>query len=96
MSYREYWHGEPEAINYYYKAYEISRRQKNTELWLQGAYIYNALCCASPMFNSLAKDHKPKPYLKEPVALTKEEDEDRKYQKFKSQMMRLAKVKEEE
>ena len=91
MTLEEYWHGEPKYINYYAKAYDIKRREKNTELWLQGAYIYNALACVSPMFNSLAKDHKPKPYLKEPVALSKEEDEERKYQRFKSQLMSLVK-----
>ena len=90
MSLKEYWDGEPELINVYLKAEEIRNRKKNNEFWIQGAYIYYALCSSSPMFNSLAKDHKPKPYLKEPFALSEKEEEERKYQKFKQAMFDLA------
>lgn len=89
MSLKEYWEDEPELINVYLKAEEIRSRKKNNELWIQGAYFYYALCSVSPMFNSLAKDHKPKPYLKEPFALNEEEEEERKYQKFKQRMFDL-------
>lgn len=90
MSLDEYWYGDPELINVYLKAEELRNRKKNNEFWIQGAYFYYALCSSSPMFNSLAKDHKPKPYLKEPFALNEEEEEERKYQKFKQRMFDLA------
>ena len=89
MSLHEYWHGEPSDINFYIKADEVRNNKINRQLWLQGAYVYYALCCASPMFNSLAKDHKPKPYLDEPFAMSKAEEEERKYEKFKRQMFGL-------
>ena len=31
-------------VKYYRKAEEIKNKQKNNEMWLQGAYIYDALC----------------------------------------------------
>ena len=45
--------------------------RKNQEMWLQGAYIYDAMCRVSPIFNSLAKKGtKPVPYTSEPYPLT--------------------------
>lgn len=89
MSLDEYWHGEPNNINYYVKADEVRNHKLNHQLWLQGAYIYYALCSVSPMFNSLAKDHKPKPYLNEPFSMSKEEEDKRKVDKFKQKMFGL-------
>lgn len=89
MSLDEYWHGEPSNINFYVKAEEFRQRKTNNQLWLQGAYIYYALCSSSPMFNSLAKDHKPKPYLKEPFSMSKEEEDKRKVELFKQKMFGL-------
>lgn len=91
MPLEEYWHGEPSYINHYVKADEIKQKRLNNQLWLQGAYVYYALCCASPMFNSLAKDHKPKRYLDEPFAMNKAEEEQRKYEKMRQYMSSLAK-----
>lgn len=87
MSRDEYWHEEPELLNLYIKVDEINQRKKNSEFWLQGAYIYQALCCASPLFNSLAKEHKPKPYLKQPFSMNAEEERLRKNEKFIKIMM---------
>lgn len=95
MSLDEYWHGDPANINFYIKAEEHRQRKLNSQFWLQGAYVYYALCCASPMFNSLAKDHKPKKYLTEPFAMSKEEEDERQYEKFKQRMFGLAKQNKE-
>lgn len=77
MTLKEYWEDDPYIINFYIKAEDIKARKENNKMWVQGAYIYQALCCASPMFNSLAKDHKPRPYLKEPFAMSEEEQQER-------------------
>lgn len=96
MTYDQYWHDDPQIINAYIKAQQIKDSKRNQELWLQGLYIYNALGCVAPMFNALAKDHKPKKYLARPFALSKEEKDEQEYNDFKSKFMALAKQKKEE
>lgn len=77
----EFWHGDYENLSIYRKAYELKRKQENQNLWLQGLYFYEALCDASPLFLSLAKQRKPIPYREEPYPmneLEKQEQEERK------------------
>lgn len=73
MSYEEYWHGDNDAPQYYYKAYKLKKRMENERLWLQGLYNYNALVSASPCFNSF-KPRDPIKYMDNPMAI----DEDMK------------------
>ena len=51
--------------------------RKNTELWLQGEYIYEAILYASPVYNVFNKHPKPIPYREEPIPLTKAERENK-------------------
>jgi hypothetical protein len=47
---------------------------KNRELWLQGMYIYEALCDVSPIFHAFAKKGtKPRPYADRPYSITESE-----------------------
>lgn len=71
----EYWNKDPALILGYIKAEEIKQRKRNTELWLQGAYVYQAIGSLAPVLNPFSKDHKAKPYLKSPIPLTEEERE---------------------
>lgn len=84
MSYHDYWDGAADMVKYYRKADELRREQKNTELWLQAVYIYEALIDASPVFNPLSKKGKPFPFRSEPVPITatgsREHDERKKKQ----------------
>lgn len=76
MSYELYWYGDPRAVKAYRKARELQREEVNTNAWLQGAYIYQALCCASPIFRDFAKKGtKPLPYAKEPYELSSDNEE---------------------
>lgn len=73
MPYDIYWNGDCRATECYRKAEEIKQRQKNQELWLQGMYIYEALCDVSPILQAFAKKGtKPVPYSSEPYAITKQ------------------------
>ena len=65
---------------YYRKAEEIRRKRRNEELWLQGMYIYEALCDVAPVFHAFAKKGtKPRPYSDHPYAITHQDrDEERK------------------
>lgn len=76
MTYDQYWNDDPALVKYYRKAAEISADRKNQELWLQGMYIYEALCCVSPVMRAFAKKNtKPIPYPKTPYAISKQQQE---------------------
>lgn len=75
MSYTEYWYDDPYLVVDYKKANDYRTKQKNAELWLQGAYIYNALTVV--MGNAFSKNSTLK-YPAEPyevVAKSKVEEE---------------------
>jgi hypothetical protein len=74
MTWELFWDGDVSAAVSYRKAEEYRRQRKNEELWLQGAYIYHALCDVSPVLNAFAKaGTHPTPYLERPIPLTKEQ-----------------------
>lgn len=73
MTYEQYWEMDSTLAISYRKKHELEMQQQNQMLWLQGAYIYNALGCVAPMFNGMASDHTPKPYIKEPFPLNEQE-----------------------
>lgn len=70
MSYHDYWDGDNCMTKYYREAEEIKKERRNSELWLQAAYIYEALLDASPVFNPLSKKNKPFPFRSEPIPIT--------------------------
>ena len=80
MTSEQYWDGDSTLTKYYRKADELNRKRKNEELWLQGMYIYEALCAVSPVMNAFAKKGtKPRPYADHPYALTtSDREEERK------------------
>lgn len=82
MSYDEFWYGDAYRTKFYCEAYKIKVRQKDEELWMQGMYIYEALCDVSPILHAFSKkgtkplQYSKKPYLAESeVAKTKIEKE---------------------
>jgi hypothetical protein len=79
MTPEQYWDGDPLLAKYYRKADELKRQRRNQELWLQGMYIYEALCDVAPIFHAFAKKGtKPTPYTDRPYSLTNKEREDEK------------------
>ena len=85
MTAEQYWEGDPTLARYYRKADEIRKERRNEELWLQGMYIYEALCDVSPVLHAFAKKGtKPQPYSEKPYAITEkqhvriEEEKERK------------------
>ena len=71
MTYAEYMNGENELVIYYRKADEIRQRRLNEEAWLNGRYIYEALCTATvavgfpDKMRSVAYPEKPHPITEE-------------------------------
>ena len=74
MTPEQYWEGDCMLTKYYRKAEEIRNEKRNQELWLQGVYIYEALCDVSPVLHAFAKKGtKPAPYPKQPYPLTEKQ-----------------------
>jgi hypothetical protein len=84
MTYDQYWNDDCQLTKYYRKAHELENSRKNQELWLQGMYIYDALCKVSPVLNAFAKTGtKPLPYPDKPYPITNKEIEESIEQKRK-------------
>ncbi len=74
MTYDQFWNGDPELTKHYRKADELRNEKTNKELWLQGMYIYEALCDVAPILHAFAKKGtKARPYPEQPYALTAKE-----------------------
>lgn len=74
MTYEQFWEGDPALTTYYRHANELKIERKNQELWLQGLYIYEALCDVAPIMNAMAKKGtKPRPYPGQPYAVTEKQ-----------------------
>lgn len=84
MSYDDYWHGDPEKAIAYRKVFELKQDVKNFDMWLQGKYVYDAICAVSPILRAFSKAKKPVDYLESPYPLSeqqakvKEEEKERK------------------
>lgn len=76
MTEEQYWDKDCTLVKAYYKAEELRESRRNQEMWLQGAYFYDALCRVSPVLHAFAKKGvKPVPYLSEAYALTEKQQE---------------------
>ena len=91
MTYDEFWNQDVKLVEVYRKAAELKDSRKNQELWLQGMYIYEALCDASPLFRFSMKKGavKPEPYAKEPYPITAAEVQARKEREQRNKEERL-------
>ena len=86
MTYEQYWEGDCTLVKYYRKAEELRNEKRNQELWLQGMYVYEAICDVSPILHAFAKKGaKPTPYSTKPYPLTDKQvkrDEEEKQRKL--------------
>ena len=91
MTYDEFWNQDVRLVEVYRKAQELREKRRNQELWLQGMYVYEALCDASPLFRFSMKRGtvKPEPYVKEPYPITAAEVREREEREARLQEERL-------
>lgn len=91
MTYDEFWNGDVSLCKVYRKAEELRDRKQNQTLWLQGMYIYEALCDASPLFRFSMKKGviKPEPYVKEPYPITETEVREREEREARKKEERM-------
>jgi hypothetical protein len=86
MTPEQYWDGDCTLVKYYRKAEELRNDKRNQELWLQGMYVYEAICDVAPILHAFAKKGtKPTPYSTKPYPLNEkqsERDEEEKQRKL--------------
>lgn len=67
MSYDEFWYDSPYRAKFYLESYKLKIRQQDEHMWMQGMYIYEALCKVSPVLHAFSKKGtKPLPYSTKP------------------------------
>lgn len=67
MSYDEFWYKSPYRTKYYLDSYKRKIKQQDEYMWMQGMYIYEALCKVSPILHAFSKKGtKPLPYSEKP------------------------------
>ena len=77
MSYQEFWHCSPTLTRAYYKAEQIRTQKESDYQWLQGKYIYDALCAALSNFSAGLNGKVGKAqYMKEPIRLVPKSKEE--------------------
>ena len=85
MTEEQYWDRDSQLVVAYRKADELRMNRKNEEMWLQGAYFYDALCRVSPLLHAFAKKGtKATPYLSEAYSLTEKQAEVKQEEKAKT------------
>lgn len=72
MTYEQYWDGDVSAHKMFKRAAKLRRKQTNEDAWLQGAYIYEALCAASSLFRGM-KPSRPQKFREEPYDIFEED-----------------------
>ena len=76
MTSDEYWNGDARLCRAYREKRRLEMRLQDEMMWRQGAYIYHALICVAPYFNSI-KPQKPEDYI-EPFSYSQDEEKQRK------------------
>ena len=64
-TYNEYWNGDCEMVKAFRKAKRLRNEEENYRLWLQGVYVYEALCCVVPALQAF-NPKQPRPYPSKP------------------------------
>ncbi len=74
MTSEMFWHDDCMLAKYYREAHKLKLEHENRYAWLQGKYMYDALCLASPMLHAFSKNPKPIPYHELPYGEKKKVD----------------------
>lgn len=55
MTYDQYWYGDVRMTEVFRNAHKIRMEEQNQMLWLQGQYVYNAICSVAPVLVTMPK-----------------------------------------
>lgn len=96
MTLFQYWDDDCTMAKYVRKGYEIKREKETFDMWLQGKYVYDAICCCSPILRAFSKATEPIPYLDKPYPLSEaqakrnaELEEKRRFEQTRVAMMNM-------
>lgn len=72
MTYNEFWYGSAYMVSFYRESYKLKLKQQDENNWMQGMYVYEALCKVSPVLHAFSKKGtKPLPYAEKPFLMDK-------------------------
>lgn len=87
MTYDEFWNGNPSRAIFYRRAAMIQVKRKDEEFWMQGVYVYDALCRVSPILHAFSKSGtKPLPYVERPYLSGADIDDSKKQELEKKKL----------
>lgn len=90
MSAHEFWDEDCQLVKSYKEAHKIRQQIENQNMWLQGAYVYQAILNVTPVMHAFAKrGSKAIPYPEEPFPITKDDlarAEEREREKKKAEI----------
>lgn len=66
MTYDEFWYDDLYKTYFYLKAYKEKLKQRDSEMWEQGMYIYEAILQCAPILHPFSKASEPLPYTEKP------------------------------
>lgn len=67
MTYEQFWDGDASMVIAFRKADKIRFETMNRNAWIQGLYVYEALCDVAPILRAFSKARKPVQYRSEPI-----------------------------
>ena len=82
MTYDEFWYKSPYRAKFYLDSHKLKMKQQDEYMWIQGMYIYEALCKVSPILHAFSKKgtkplpYSNKPYLSDSLATKTEKDKE--------------------
>jgi len=78
MTWEEYWKGDPYLVVYYREAHRINMQEENYKMWLQGAYIHDAVAVA--IGEAFGDKNKKKPkYVEKPYDIMEKTEEQKSF-----------------
>lgn len=90
MSYDEFWYKSPYRARFYLEAQKRKIKQQDEYMWVQGMYIYEALCKVSPVLHAFSKKGtKPLPYSEKPYLRDNDDLQNEEEKKQKEENERL-------
>ena len=91
MSYDEFWYKSPYRSKFYLDSHKLKIKQQDEYMWIQGMYIYEALCKVSPILHAFSKKGtKPLPYSNKPYladSLATKTEKDKEQEKKNAQLI---------
>lgn len=84
MTYEQFWDGDCWLAKSYRDAHNLRIKRENEMAWLQGRYVYDAICAVSPLLHAFAKNGTTAhPYLERPYPSSMEEVREREVQRLR-------------